>query len=35
MLFLDLPPRTQPFRDEQVKAVYASTVPVPREESGK
>lgn len=35
MLFLDLLPRTQPFRDEQVKAVYASTVPVPCEERGK
>lgn len=35
MLFLDPLPRTQPLRGEQVKAVYASTVPVPREEGGK
>lgn len=35
MLFLDLPPCIQPFREEQVKAVYASTVPLPREEGEK
>lgn len=32
MLFLDLPPCIQPFREAQVKAVYASTVPLPHEE---